>query len=220
MEEKKEQRMPQTSLAVSLQRTMLEKHGDAKQFMVRFNPKSQREVCADTKMCIMGDYPTLAEVRTAYGRNIPSAWLVPQLYDLSEYCGCKDKLSVNTLEDLADIISAEFYYLKISEVMLFMRQFKAGRYGRFYGSVDPLIIMQSLREFVKERAVVIDTAEQEKVAQKREEWQKQDITLQEWIEMKTIIAMYNSNYVVTGDDYTRLQRLYRGFHVNPQQRRK
>lgn len=199
---------------------MLEKHGDAKQFMVRFNPKSQHEVCADTQMCVMGDYPTLAEVRTAYGSKIPSAWLVPQLYDLSEYCGCKDKLSVNTLEELASVIAEEFYFLKISEVMLFLRRFKAGRYGRFYGSVDPLIIMQSLREFIKERAVVIDTAEQEKAAQKRKEWGKQDITLQEWIEMKTIIAMYNSNYVVTGDDYTRLQKLYREFHVNPQQRRK
>lgn len=199
---------------------MLEKHGDAKQFMVRFNPKSQREVCADTKMCIMGDYPTLAEVRTAYGSKIPSAWLVPQLYDLSEYCGCKDKLSVNTLEELASVIAEEFYFLKISEVMLFLRRFKAGRYGRFYGRVDPLIIMQSLREFIKERAVVIDTAEQEKAAQKRKEWGKQDITLQEWIEMKPIIAMYNSNYVVTSDDYTRLQRLYREFRVNPQQRRK
>ena len=32
--------------------------------------------------------------------------------------------------------------------------------------------------------------------------------------MKTIIAMYNSDYVVTEADYNRIQRLYREFHVN------
>lgn len=94
-------------------------------------------------------------------------WLVPQLYNLSEYCGCKEKLQGKSLEECAYVIATEFYYLKISELMLFFNRFKAGRYGRFYGSVDPVVITTSLRDFLNERAFAYEKHEQEK-RQKRE----------------------------------------------------
>lgn len=51
--------------------------------------------------------------------------------------------------------------------MLFFHRFKSGCYGRFYGSVDPLVITTSLREFIKERNEAIDKHEQEERQAKR-----------------------------------------------------
>lgn len=40
--------------------------------------------------------------------------------------------------------------------MLFFVRFKCGEYGRFYGVVDPLIIMEALSDFDDERAFQLD----------------------------------------------------------------
>lgn len=107
-------------------------------------------------------------------------WLIPQLYNLSEYCGCKDKLQGKSLEECAFVLAAEFYYLKISELMLFFHSFKAGRYGRFYGSVDPLVITTALREFLKERNFAYDRHKQEQEEHERSKSRENAITWDEY----------------------------------------
>jgi hypothetical protein len=54
--------------------------------------------------------------------------------------------------------------------MLFFHRFKAGHYGRFYGSVDPLVITTALRDFCKERA----EAWVKRVQQEREQREKEN----------------------------------------------
>lgn len=110
-------------------------------------------------------------------------WLIPQLYNLSEYCGCKDKLQGKPLEECAFVIAAEFYYLKISELMLFFHSFKAGHYGRFYGSVDPLVITTALREFLKERNFAYDRRKQEQEELDRKKNRENAITWEEYQKM-------------------------------------
>ena len=51
---------------------------------------------------------------------------------------------------------ADFGYLKMTEVMLFIRRFKVGRYGTFFGNVDPLVIMDSIGKFLIDRNNTID----------------------------------------------------------------
>ena len=151
---------------VSLKTMLTNKFGSRESFLVKFNPKSQRVICKDEDNCFFGDFPTLATINEGYGQNAAFAWLVPQLYNLSEYCGCKDKLQGEPLEECADVIAMDFYWLKISELMLFFHRFKSGRYGRFYGSVDPLVITTSLREFLKERNDTYFRHEQENAYRK------------------------------------------------------
>lgn len=130
------------------------------------NPDMQLSLCADQGKCFFGNFPTLALLRRAYGVSA-SYWLVPQLVNLSQFCGCKDKLKGEPLEECAELIAQQFYFLKTSELMLFFYRFKSGRYGRFYGAVDPLVIMQALREFTRERNVAYDRHE-DKERQRRE----------------------------------------------------
>lgn len=168
-------------MPASSQKTMLRKQlGNRNKFLVTYSPDYQLKVCGSPTLCVVGDYPTLTDIKLAYGENASAAWLVPQLLNLSEYCGCKDKLQGKPLEECAHIISMEYGYLKISELMLFFYWFKSGKFGRFYGSVDPLVITTSLREFMKERAKVIDRYEQEQREKAEEESRKNKISWEEY----------------------------------------
>ena len=162
------------------------RYGDRNDFLTKFNPDLQMKICKDKELCFFGDAPVLSELNAVYGEMTATMWLVPQLYDLSEYCGCKDKLQGKPLEECASVIATEFYYLKVSEIMLYFHRFKSGRYGRFYGSVDPLVITTSLREFVKERSYEIDRRNQEEEERKREEARKNAIPYEEYCRRKGI----------------------------------
>ena len=105
---------------------LLRKYGNREAFLSSFNPDIQRQICTDSELCMFGEYPTLSALRNGYGNNAPVMWLIPQLYNLSEYCGCKEKLQGKPLEECASIIANEFHYLKVSEVMLFFYRFKTG----------------------------------------------------------------------------------------------
>ena len=82
------------------------------------------------------------------------------------------------------MIATEYYYLKVSELMLFFHRFKTGRYGRFYGSVDPLVITTSLRDFVRERGIAYEQHEQEERERREKEECKNAITYEEYLRRK------------------------------------
>lgn len=104
--------------------------------------------------------------------------------DLSEFCGCKDKLQGEPLEECAWLIAQNYFYLKISELMLFFNYFKQGRYGRFYGSVDPLVIMTSLQQFLRERNDAYFAHESELNKKRMEEQIKNGIPYTEYLRQK------------------------------------
>lgn len=164
--------------------TLRERNGDRTQFLVKYNPDYQKKICHDARQCIMGDYPTLVAIKREYGDNMPFAWLLPQLYDLSEYCGCKDKLTGRPLEQCADVIAAEYFYLKISEFMLFFHRFKLGKYGKFYGAVDPIVITSAILDFMDDRNYLIGIYEQEERERREAEERKNAISYEEFLRMK------------------------------------
>lgn len=153
--------MQHTSLPVSRQKSndITKAYGNRDQFLTIFNPDLQQEICGNADVCFFGGAPTLGQLNDTYGSKTAAMWLVPQLYNLSEYCGCKDKLEGRPLEECASVIAAEFFYLSVSELMLFFHRCKSGRYGRFYGSIDPIIITSSIRLFLKERILAYEEHE-------------------------------------------------------------
>lgn len=108
----------------------------------------------------MGEYPTLTDINISYGKTFAEQWLYPQITDLSIFTGAKN-LNKEQIRSLASVIAAEYRYLKVTELLLFFHRFKTGRYGRFYGTVDPMVITCALRDFMKERNVLIAQYEQE-----------------------------------------------------------
>ncbi len=148
---------------------LLQCHSSLQSFMQVMNPELQHVCATHVERAYFGTAPTLLTLRCAYHDEAATEWMLPQLYDLGEYCGVKEKLDKNQMIQLAHIIITGFGYLKVTEVMLFLHRLKAGRYGRFYGAIDPMIIVTALRfDFMRERADAIDAREH---AEKWAEWE-------------------------------------------------
>lgn len=128
----------------------LQRYGNEMEFMRIFNPDKQIAYCADVRRCLTGNAPTLKVFAEAYSVGTAESWLMIQFSDLSEYCGTKEKMSTKQIEELSRVVCCRFPMLKVSEVMLFCVQYKAGDFGRFFGSVDALTVAASLKQFVND----------------------------------------------------------------------
>lgn len=141
----------------------------------------QLAMASNEHQCFFSDrYPTLIELNLGYSWNTAVKWLSVQLFDLNEYCGCKEKMTNRQLEQCANIIVHGYGWLKVSEMMLFLVRFKQARYGRFYGAIDPMIILSALKDFVRERQDAYFHYEQEGRERKAAEEATQSITWEEF----------------------------------------
>lgn len=159
---------------------VLQRYGTRENFMQVFSPSLQLSVASHEDRAVMGTAPELYLLKFAYGENAPVAWLMPQIWDLCEFTNNRGKLDGAVGEYLAGMIVHEYGYLKVSELLLFFYRFKTGAYGRFYGNIDPMIIMAGLERFLGERAVIINRVESAQHDQERNERTASKMSPQEW----------------------------------------
>ena len=145
----------------------------------------QEYFCQRDVLAVMGDSPTLADINQAFGSGSGEKWLVPQIADLTLYTGAKN-IDKYQHRALARLLSSEYYWLKLSEFLLFFNRFKMGHYGRFFGNVDPMVITCAMRDFISERNDIIAEEEQkERMEREREERRlNPPITREEWERIK------------------------------------
>lgn len=161
----------------------IERYKDPQTFLSIFTPAKQYAYTKDLRRVFMGDAPSLGVISKAWGENITEAWLELHLIDLGEFSGVKDKLSTSQLDSISQVIMATWGYYKVSEMMLFFLQFKSGKYGKFYGSVDSMVITEALRKFDKERCQIIDRYNrEEEERQKKLQEEAADIARAKWRE--------------------------------------
>ena len=181
------QSLPSTSTKSSQAVSCIEMFGKAEEFLCTFNPDMQYKYCKEVDRCYTGKAPSLKTISEAYGENITETWLEIQLRDLSEFAGCKDKLSIQQIEQISKVIIMEFGFMKATELMHFFILFKSGRFGKFYGAVDGLAITEALQEFRKmrhERMLELrEKAEREERIRRDKEDAKNAISYQQWQEL-------------------------------------
>lgn len=111
-----------------------------------------------------------------------------QFENLNDYVGVNQKMNIEQMEEVSRIIFSEYPYLKVTEIHLFFHRLKAGKYGEFFGSVDPIRIMESLQRFMKQRQSEIRYYEQRKEAdilsKNKLEWAKNAVTREEYEQIK------------------------------------
>lgn len=179
---------------------MRQRYGTESDFLVTFNPAKQAEYARNMVRCFTGLAPDLNTLRVAYGDVVCEAWVECQLKDLSEYAGCKDKLSIEQIEQIAKTICLEFGNLKVTELMVFFQRFKGGNYGKFYGAVDGLVITEALQIFREEKCQYLkrltlqrEKREREQRELEREMWKRQNkhklISKSEWDEISWLFKM-------------------------------
>lgn len=177
---------------------VMSRYGNGANFLNMLNPSAQLVAGKNPKRAILSeDAPTLAIMRKVYGEEFPATWLMPQVLDLVVFSNSKNTLDDKQAEFLAEVIANEYYFLKASELLLFFYNFKTGKYGRFYGVVDPMRIMEALGEFKDERDRVIEQHRKEvEKAQAAMEPKLPSVKPEEWCrqcglpEMHSVIEVY------------------------------
>ena len=152
------------------------------------SPDAQILAAQHQERAFFGDAPTLSVMKHAFGDNFPTMWLMPQIFDICEFAGVR---KIDDAQNLATarMIAQEYGYLKASELLLFFYRFKTGKYGRFYGSVDPMVIMTALSEFMRERELEIMRHEDEQRKIEFKEHAKTAITANEYCKRKGMPEM-------------------------------
>lgn len=164
---------------------IITRYGDGKKFAETFNPDLQRACAENIERSFSGDAPTIASLRSAYSTEQVRVWILAQLENLNAYAGTKNKMNPDQMMMLSDIIMVEYFYFKASELLLFFYQFKTGKYGELYGSVDPLRISSALIEFAAYRSDMIFRIEQkQKEEQRSGQHKKNVITGHQYLKLK------------------------------------
>lgn len=161
------------------------RYGDFNGFMERFNKDVQEQAGMHIDAVFKGTAPTLALLNQAYGNDSASMFVACHLNVVQNFCGIQKKLTIPELVEIGKVIVAGFFYLKTSELCLFFLWFKIGKYGKFYGCIDPLVITNALQQFAKERADYIDKYENEKRMEeiKKLQERKNAITFNEYLKL-------------------------------------
>lgn len=117
---------------------------------------AQRKICSRPDDCFDDSkgYPTLYTLQNTYGDKVTLPFLTWFLVDLNEFCGCRDKMGERQLEQVAMMIITNYGYMSVTEVMMFFWWLKMGKYGVFYGNIDPMRIMSALMEFAQDRRTI------------------------------------------------------------------
>lgn len=143
------------------------------------------EVTACPQDCFLRKHPTMWQIKKDYGAGMAEAWLVTILADINEFCGVKTKMTAKQMQDLARIITSEYSFITTAEMMLFAQRIKSGRYGQFYGTIDPQVILIALRDrFINERYYALEEIKNEEKLKEREQWKKEGVSLSEYTRMK------------------------------------
>lgn len=105
--------------------------------------------------------PTLGLLASTYGDETPLEWLKIQFGTLNDFAEVSTKIANEQLNELAEIFLSEYYYINAAEICFFIARFKSGKYGRFYGAIDPMKITSAMLEYIKERRIDIERYERE-----------------------------------------------------------
>lgn len=158
-----------------------------KAFLSQYHVDKSVAITNDVDACYFGDAPTLWTANLLYGRGASEEWLIYQLTDLSEFTGVSKKITAPQISQMAQLIVGDYGYLKLTEVMLFLRRFKTGRYGMFFGNVDPIVIISALGRFViEERNSTLAAHELEEAKKQRDAEIKdaRNVSYDEYLRMK------------------------------------
>lgn len=150
----------------------MDKYPDPAQFILDYNPDLQFKIvrCNATHadLALNLEIPSLGLLASTYGDETPLEWLKIQFGTLNDFAEVSTKIAKAQLEELAAIFLSEYYYINAAEICFFIARFKSGKYGRFYGAIDPMKITSAMLEYISERRKGIDRHEREQYRLQRQ----------------------------------------------------
>ena len=161
---------------------------EAAALLTMYNPSEQSRYAAYPERCVTGKAPVLSKIKYEYGEMVVVDWLTLELNDYQNFLGVKEdnKATYEIIRETAKMIMNRYYYLKLSEIMLFFQKLKYGDYGELYGRVDTVRILRSLRQFIVDRNNILDIAYQKQREQSIKESKGKAISREEYEKLKKI----------------------------------
>lgn len=179
---------------------MTERYPLFNNFAEKFNPSNWQKGSQYPTKCVSCSSPTLTDINLAYGQGRAIAWLMAQLTAFQEQLNVPNKMSVFEIDTCAQTLYDNYHHLKATEFMLFFARLLGGMYPvDWHGYITPTKIVSALREhFMPWRNDLLYKITKQEEEQKRnaELHNPNNMTREEWLEIKTITAMYNSDYTV------------------------
>lgn len=174
------------SLQETSSATICKTKEEAKVLLETYSPSELTRFSRYPERCVLGNSPTLAVVNRDYGEQVAVDWLRIELNHYQNSVGVKEdnKADMLLMKETADEILHRYYFLKLSELMLFFNRLRFGDYGKVYGCVDVAFIVQSLRKFLEERAAILNREQSRLDELKREEDRKKAISREEYLRLK------------------------------------
>lgn len=126
--------------------------------------------------CIVGNAPSLNVISDAYGDCLTKAWLMLQIIKLNKNVLGSDtskKMTPEQIEVTADTILSNYGHLKCTDIMLYFNRFMAGKHGKFYGTVDIVVLTQGLDNYCDWRTERIAEYQKQKDKEKGEQITKE-----------------------------------------------
>ena len=151
-----------------------ESYNDEDSLIRSFSPLCHYDIIKNEHNVWFGAYPTLVTINNVYPETAERLVNI-MLEDLEIYICANKKFDETQYIQLSQIIVSEFYFLKISELILFFWRVKSGHYGKFYGQIDPLNLIEWLRNFVYEYRWNAINADIQKIEDAYEQWHSQNV---------------------------------------------
>lgn len=137
--------------------TVLDAYGSKpSEMLVVLNPtkvqSNVRKYAIDTnRKALNAQSVKMSQLKKVYGEKAILALIQAWVFDLGNFVGVKEKANESQLRELSELFYEEAYFLNLAEMGLFFNRVKRGKYGEFFGSIDPLKILKFLDEFLVER---------------------------------------------------------------------
>ena len=124
--------------------------------------------------------PTLSSVKRDYGTKMCESYLMIWLVYLNEMLNLSRPMTEQQITLCASQITADYGYLKLTELTFIAKRILSGEYGEFYERLGIDKLLTFFREYDKERFEFIDDERQREHAEFRYQEQKNETPLEEF----------------------------------------
>ena len=128
--------------------------------IVKYNPEEILKVnttpanfkhVKTVKLACQDQSDALSVIKKKVGEEVSLAIIKVWIINLNDYLNISRKMNPAQIDETANLIMEEFFYLKTSDIALIFKRIKTGYYGGFYESIDGMKILDMMHQYAEER---------------------------------------------------------------------
>ena len=123
------------------------------EFLIEYSPGNAMKLykdCYNMEACIRSQAPVLSSVFKLYGEKFTVLYLVAWIINLNNFLNIRSKMTPGQIDETAELIYQDNYYLNIADLRLIFKNIKSGKYPLFE-SLDGMKLMNIFQAYANER---------------------------------------------------------------------